>query len=1097
MKNYQPTYLSLTKKLDQFIDKYYRIEVLKGVFITSAMTLVILFLLIFLEETFNFSSIGRSILFFGSLTLLIVAIFFQIILPLLRSLRLLNRMNYKQAAVHVNKHVPGIADQLINVIELKENNAVFNNSLLEASIIKKSLTVLKFDLLSPLNLKQYKKYITGFFFLFLFSLLCSLSFPSFILSPLNRIIQFNDSVEPSFSFLINEGKSLRVMEGDALELSIKTIGKADPEKIIIFAGDRRFFPVKIDKFYFEYTFENNQKNFSFYLKNGLGDTVNYNVIVLPKAKLLKETKIAVYPVYTGIENDTFEDFSKVSLPFGTNIFWNIKSKNTSSLKIFFSDSSYAFDSDNDSYAFVYQPKKSQKYYVEIKNDKSNFTDSLFYEIELIKDKYPSINFNEFYDSVYQEHKFFIGDIEDDFGFSKLSFIYSSNNDSIKKSIPVEFQNNSRSNFNFEFNFSKLPLSPGEEIYYYFSVWDNDGGGAKETTSRKNTLSIPNEQQIKKLREKNYKEKEDAIKNVQKQISSLHDELKNIKSSVINKKKLDWNDENNIQNFLQKQKSIQLDLENLKKKMKEKNSLQESAFNQEIKEKKEMLNKLVDEMMSDEMKKLYDELNDLVKDLNKDKILDKIEDIDQSQENLIKDLDRAIEHFKRLEVEKKAEEIAKELNKLANQQEELSKKTKEKEFSAFEKVKQQEKIKSDFYSIKEEMHELKNKNNELSNPKNINTDEEENKLQQELKDAEDELSKNKNNKAEKTQKKASESMKSLANKMQSMSVSSKEQTEEDMASLRILLEQLVTFSINQENLIYNLKNTDSQDPKYVSVGKQQRKLKDEIKIIDDSLTALAKRQIMISNKINKELQSINRSLNSSIKNLTERKTRKAKSNQQTVMMHTNELALLLSEVMEQMQNSMPGTGQCNKPGGKSSKPGNSALKTSDQLKKQIEAMKKFIKDQKNGKNPNGKGGSFEKLGRMAAEQAAIKKKLMEMAQEMNNDGSKKGNSLNQIIKQIEEVENKLINNDIDLTSVMRQEEIKVKLLELEKASKQQEEDNKRESKEGKDNYNKNNNVIYKDYLKLKNKEIELLKSIPPNLKPYYKNKVNEYFKNMEN
>ena len=121
----------------------------------------------------------------------------------------------------------------------------------------------------------------------------------------------------------------------------------------------------------------------------------------------------------------------------------------------------------------------------------------------------------------------------------------------------------------------------------------------------------------------------------------------------------------------------------------------------------------------------------------------------------------------------------------------------------------------------------------------------------------------------------------------------------------------------------------------------------------------------------------------------------------------------------------------------------------------------------------------------------------MAQEMNNDGSKKGNGLNEIIKEIEEVENKLINNELDLSSLMRQEEIKIKLLELEKASKQQEEEQKRESKEGTDNFNKNNNEIYKDYLELKNKEIELLKSIPPNLKPYYKNKVNEYFKNMEN
>ncbi len=117
--------------------------------------------------------------------------------------------------------------------------------------------------------------------------------------------------------------------------------------------------------------------------------------------------------------------------------------------------------------------------------------------------------------------------------------------------------------------------------------------------------------------------------------------------------------------------------------------------------------------------------------------------------------------------------------------------------------------------------------------------------------------------------------------------------------------------------------------------------------------------------------------------------------------------------------------------------------------------------------------------------------------MNNDGSKKGNGLKKIIEQLEEVEKQLINNEIDLSSVIRQEEIKIKLLELEKASRQQEEEQKRESNEGKDNYKLKNIELYKEYLKTKNKEIELLKSIPPNLKPYYKNKVNEYFKKLEN
>ena len=50
----------------------------------------------------------------------------------------------------------------------------------------------------------------------------------------------------------------------------------------------------------------------------------------------------------------------------------------------------------------------------------------------------------------------------------------------------------------------------------------------------------------------------------------------------------------------------------------------------------------------------------------------------------------------------------------------------------------------------------------------------------------------------------------------------------------------------------------------------------------------------------------------------------------------------------MQQGMPGTGQCNKPGGKGKSPGKSLPQNADQLQKQIEAMKKYLKEKGNKK-----------------------------------------------------------------------------------------------------------------------------------------------------
>ena len=53
------------------------------------------------------------------------------------------------------------------------------------------------------------------------------------------------------------------------------------------------------------------------------------------------------------------------------------------------------------------------------------------------------------------------------------------------------------------------------------------------------------------------------------------------------------------------------------------------------------------------------------------------------------------------------------------------------------------------------------------------------------------------------------------------------------------------------------------------------------------------------------------------------------------------------------------------------------------------------------------------------------------------------------------------------------------------------DEKRESNEVKNPKTSNPNE-YLEYKKKKEQELELLKTIPPSLVPYYKNRVNDYF-----
>jgi hypothetical protein len=313
----------------------------------------------------------------------------------------------------------------------------------------------------------------------------------------------------------------------------------------------------------------------------------------------------------------------------------------------------------------------------------------------------------------------------------------------------------------------------------------------------------------------------------------------------------------------------------------------------------------------------------------------------------------------------------------------------------------------------------------------------------------------------------------------------------METLRKILENLVTLSFDQEKLMQHAKSTPRNSAEFIKIVQRQNKLADNSQIIEDSLLALSKRVVQIQATINREITAINKNMNKATKELEGRQIEKAAERQQFVMTSTNNLALLLSEILEQMQKDleMPPSNcnkpkNCNKPNPNCKKPSMSQLK---------EAQKKLNKEMKKGKS--GKKGkkkgekNAKKLMQLAKKQEAIRKQLMELRDEQGKNGEK--GKLDKILEDMQENETDIINNRITQETIARQEEILTRLLEAEKAEREQDEDDKRKSTEW--NFIPDNTTEqYLEYKKQKQQQEELLKTTPVQLKPYYKKKVNTYF-----
>jgi hypothetical protein len=158
------------------------------------------------------------------------------------------------------------------------------------------------------------------------------------------------------------------------------------------------------------------------------------------------------------------------------------------------------------------------------------------------------------------------------------------------------------------------------------------------------------------------------------------------------------------------------------------------------------------------------------------------------------------------------------------------------------------------------------------------------------------------KASQSQQQAAKQMQQLATKCSKKSRRVKKQNNVDAQQLRELLKNLVNSSFDQEKVMETLKSTNPTDPNYIILAQKQKDIKDNLKTAEDSLYALSSRS---ADTIN--CKPGDSSINSHIDQLIGKPGRtpqpKPHRNQQYAMTSMNNLALMLSEALDQLQNSM--------------------------------------------------------------------------------------------------------------------------------------------------------------------------------------------------
>jgi hypothetical protein len=1108
----------LVDRLQAYKRRFYQNRLLKGVLLTIGLLLGAYLLVAALEGLGHFGPTVREGLFYVAVGVSAAVLGYYFAWPTWQLLQARRLMSDDEAARQLGTYFPEVQDRLLNLLQLSREASASESALLVAAMEQKTRQLAVVPFAKAIDLSQNRRYVAWAALPMALLLLILLFVPQFLTESTTRLLQYKKEFLPVAPFAFRlENDTLTIVKGEPLTLRLTMTGKALPEDVSVQLGSTTLPMEAIGNGRFQYKLGAIDRSQSFRFTSGGFYSESYKLSVLVPPAFEAFTIKLTPPAYTGRMPEVLDGQGNFSVPEGTKVEWNIRST-LAEAAVLAPDSTKPFPLLHVDEAFVLKKAltKSMSYTLALQAPQVPLVTAGPYLADVIADLYPRAELQARPDSVDQDLVYIAGALSDDYGLTRLELVYrvASSEAGLAKASPrtraLPLPGRSKAEtFLLPIRLSDLGVQAGQSVELAVRVLDNDGvHGPKGTVSGAVRFASSTKAEEAANQSQRASETMKQLQNNEERSKQLEKDLKATRDRLVGKKQMTFQDKQALEKLAQQQQSLQKDLEQLKQQA-EQLSKDQQKLNptqaQEIKEKSELLQKLLEDLLDEETKKMYEELQKLLDEkTNSDEARDLLEKLQGKEKNLTKELDRALELFKQLTVEKKIDEAANRLEDLAKEQQKLANEMKEaKSPSADQKqelAQKQEKLNQEFDQVKEDLKALEELNKELESPEKMpDTKADQQKTDAAQDEAKDKAQKGKSKEASKKAEEAADSMEKMAKEMkESQDAGDEEQSEENAEDLRKILENLLKLSFSQEQVMNEMRQVNQLDPKYLALGQEQLKLKDDAVLVEDSLYALAKRVFQIQTFVTREVTDMKGYIDEAVDAVKRRRQDLASGKGQLAMTSMNNLALMLSEALNQMQQEMKqqqksGSGK-GKPKKGKPKPGEGKKPSLSQMQKRLgEQLKQLQKSGKTGR------GLSEEVAKMAAQQEAIRRALQELEKAGGKEGKDQkgeGGSENGGLKQaMEQQEKDLVNKRVTEQMVRRQQEIETLLLEAEKALREREQDTKRESKTATALPNRPPADL-RAYLKAKQTQTELLKTQTLNVIPFFKRENERYFKTLQ-
>ena len=906
---------------------------------------------------------GRFILLLLGILVLLYLFIWQIGFPMLYLFRVRQGISAKEASRLIGRHFPNVGDKLYNLLDLADNED--RTELLLASISQRSTKLAAVPFTGAVNFSENRKYLKYLLIpILIIGLIWITGKLSEFVGSYKRVVNYDVAFQPPapFDFVLLSDQT-EVFENQEYALQVTTRGNVQPEEVYIVVNNKEYLLKERDGI-FEHSLSPPLSNMEFYFKGAGVRSKDYRLLAL-EVPVIKGFQMTLdYPAYLEIPDKTIKGTGNAVIPEGTKVSWKIDSENTEEISWSNRDTTVLFNSEKEIFLLRQTIYRNTDYSIKTSNTNVSDFENLAYTLDVIPDAYPRIKVTQAMDSLNPNVAYYAGILEDDHGISDLSLIYYPKSKSEdKKRLSLDIQDSPFQEFYYSFP-DRLELDEDEVYEYYFEVRDNDGiRKGKATKSQVFTSVIYNELDINN-RQLQYQEQ--LIKNMDQSVERFKEEQKKLQELQQEQKEkgaLSFNDKRRVADFIKKQQQQEGMMEKFSRQLKE--NLQQNEKNDTM---NELLQERLErqEMEARKNQKLLEELERISDKLNKEELSKRLEELGKKQQNNQRSLEQLVELTKRYYITEKTAQLAKKYDKLGDKQKNEG--DKDRPLTNPEK---QEKFNREFRNLGKEWDTLMQDNlglkKPMSIPRDVNTEADIHKEQQEIskklqqenadKKEDDEQGVDKEG-IKNQQKNTGQKIKKMSEDLESAvsGGAGGSSVAEDAEMLRQILDNLITFSFKQEQLFEELQSADPELGLFAAGIRSEQQLRKMFEHVDDSLFALSLRRVELSEVVNEQITEVYYNIDKSLESIAENRIYQGVSYQQYVLTAANELADLLADILENMQQSLsPGSGK-----GKGDFQLQDIIMSQEELMRQMQGMSQGKgKEQKEGEGE--KGNNAEKQG----------------------------------------------------------------------------------------------------------------------------------------